>query len=154
MKNIFFRGASNVTIDDKGRMGIPSRYRDVLDLSCKGALILTADVSGCVLIYPHPEWSSVEQQLLNLPSLNKQSRFLQRLMVGHATECEIDSQGRILLPTPLRVHAKLKKQSLLIGQGRKFELWDQTQWKKECDFRIDEENNNKEMSEVLKSVRF
>ena len=75
-----------------------------------------------------PEWEIIESKLVNLPSLNKQARLLQRLLIGYATECEIDSQGRVLLPAMLREFAGLNKKTVLIGQGKKFEIWDEDAW--------------------------
>ncbi len=125
---MIFRGINNLTLDAKGRMAIPSRYRDRLMESCGGRLIVTVDRDGCLLVYPQHEWEIIEQQLASLPSLNKQSRLLQRLLIGHATEVELDSQGRILLPTMLREYADLQKRCVLIGQGKKFEIWDEQTW--------------------------
>ncbi len=125
---MIFRGINNLTLDAKGRMAIPSRYRDRLMESCGGRLIVTVDRDGCLLVYPQHEWEVIEQQLASLPSLNKQSRLLQRLLIGHATEVELDSQGRILLPTMLREYADLQKRCVLIGQGKKFEIWDEQIW--------------------------
>jgi len=109
-------------------MAIPSRYRDRLMESCGGRLIVTVDRDRCLLVYPQHEWEIIETQLAGLPSLNKQSRLLQRLLIGHATEVELDSQGRILLPTMLRDYASLGKKCVLIGQGKKFEIWDEQVW--------------------------
>jgi len=125
---MIFRGINNLTLDAKGRMAIPSRYRDRLMESCGGRLIVTVDRDGCLLVYPQHEWEIIEAQLADLPSLNKQSRLLQRLLIGHATEAELDSQGRILLPTMLRDYAVLDKKCVLIGQGKKFEIWDEKRW--------------------------
>jgi len=125
---MIFRGINNLTLDAKGRMAIPSRYRDRLMESCGGRLIVTVDRDRCLLVYPQHEWEIIETQLAGLPSLNKQSRLLQRLLIGHATEVELDSQGRILLPTMLRDYASLGKKCVLIGQGKKFEIWDEQVW--------------------------
>ena len=123
-----FRGANKVTIDAKGRMAIPTRYRERIAESCDGELVVTVDRDHCLLIYPLPEWEEIERRLVRLPSLNKQARRLQRLLVGHATEVELDGHGRVLLPAPLREYAKLDKHAMLIGQGNKFELWDEERW--------------------------
>ena len=79
-------------------------------------------------VYPLPEWEIIENKLVSLPSLNKQARLLQRLLIGYATECEIDSQGRVLLPDMLREFAGLNKKNVLIGKGKKFEIWDEDTW--------------------------
>ncbi len=123
-----FRGVSKVTLDAKGRLAIPSRYRERLESRSEGHLIVTVDRDYCLLIYPLPDWEDIEQKLIRLPSLNKDARLLLRLMLGHAAELEMDSHGRILLPRELREFASLVRRATLIGQGKKFELWDEDNW--------------------------
>ena len=123
-----FRGATKVTLDAKGRLAIPTRYRERIAARCDGQLVATVDRDYCLLIYPYPDWEDIERKLVKLPSLNKQARRLQRLMVGYATEIDIDAHGRILLPRELREFAGLDRQAILIGQGNKFELWDEGSW--------------------------
>ena len=125
---MYFRGINNIAVDAKGRMALPARYRERLLEACGGRLIVTVDQDHCLLIYPLPEWEIIEEKLNNLPSLNKQSRLLQRLLIGHATDLEMDGQGRILLPAMLREYAGLKKKAVLIGQGKKLEIWDEDTW--------------------------
>jgi len=122
------RGATKVTLDAKGRLAIPVRYRDQLMTRAEGRLVATVDRDYCLLIYPLPDWEEIERKLTRLPALNKQSRRLQRLMLGHATELEMDSHGRILLTRELREFAGLDRQAMLIGQGNKFELWSEERW--------------------------
>jgi MraZ protein len=95
---------------------------------CEGELIVTVDRDHCLLLYPLPEWEEIELKLVRLPSLDKQARRLQRLLIGHATELEMDSHGRILLPGPLRTFAELERRVVMIGQGHKFELWNEEIW--------------------------
>jgi MraZ protein len=124
-----FRGIYAINLDDKGRMAVPSRFRTQLDTSGDVRLVLTIDAeSPCLLLYPFVEWELIEQKLQALPSFNQVTRRIQRLLIGHATEIEPDSHGRILLPPLLREHANLTKRITLIGQGRKFELWDEQIW--------------------------
>jgi len=123
-----FRGVNTLNLDAKGRMAMPAKYRDRLMASCDGQLVMTVDRDHCLLLYPLPEWEEIERKLVKLPSLNKQARRLQRLLIGHATECELDSHGRILLPPPLREFAGVEKKVVLIGQGNKFELWNEQAW--------------------------
>ena len=123
-----FRGINNISVDAKGRMAMPARYRERLLDGCGGRLVVTVDRDHCLLVYPLPEWEIIENKLIALPSLNKQARMLQRLVVGHATELEMDAQGRILLPAMLRDFAGLKKKAVLIGQGKKLEIWDEVTW--------------------------
>jgi transcriptional regulator MraZ len=122
------RGATKVTLDAKGRLAIPVRYRDQLMTRAEGRLVATVDRDYCLLIYPLPDWEEIERKLTRLPALNKQSRRLQRLMLGHATELEMDSHGRVLLTRELREFAGLDRQAMLIGQGNKFELWNEERW--------------------------
>lgn len=128
-----FRGPSKVTLDAKGRLAIPSRHRERILTRADGQLVATVDRDYCLLIYPLPEWEEIERKLIRLPALNKQSRRLQRLMLGHATEMEMDANGRILLPRELREFAGLTRQAMLIGQGNKFELWDEQRWNERRD---------------------
>jgi len=86
------------------------------------------DPDSCLLVYPLPEWEVIESKLVQLPSFNKRAKSIQRLLIGHATECDMDGQGRILLPTLLRDYAGLSKKIVMIGQGKKFELWDEEAW--------------------------
>ncbi len=123
-----FRGATKVTLDAKGRFAIPTRYRERIAARCEGQLIATVDKDYCLLIYPYPDWEEIERKLMRLSSMNKKTRRLQRLMVGHATEVEVDGHGRILLSRELREFAELGRQAVLIGQGNKFELWDEERW--------------------------
>jgi MraZ protein len=123
-----FRGATKVTLDAKGRVAIPSRYRERVMTRADGHLVVTVDRDYCLLIYPLPDWEEIERKLVSLPSLHKQARRLQRLMVGYATELEMDGHGRILLTRELREFAGLERQAMLIGQGNKFELWNEERW--------------------------
>jgi MraZ protein len=125
---VSFRGINNLALDSKGRMAMPARYRERLQEASDGRLVITVDRDHCLLVYPLPEWEVIEAKLVALPSLNEQARVLQRLLIGYATECELDSQGRILLPNLLREFAKLDKKIVLIGQGKKFEIWDEETW--------------------------
>jgi MraZ protein len=123
-----FRGANKLTLDAKGRMVMPTRYRERLQERCGGKLVITVDKEQCLLIYPLPDWEEIERKLMRLPTLNAHARRLQRLMVGHATDTDLDAHGRLLLPPNLREFGLLKRDAMLIGQGVRFELWDETRW--------------------------
>jgi len=124
-----FRGVSNLSLDAKGRIVLPARYRDRLLEICQSQLIVTIDTDQpCLLIYPLPEWEQIEEKIEALPSFNPATRRIQRLLIGHATEVEVDTNGRMLLSNPLREYARLGKKVVLIGQGKKFELWDELLW--------------------------
>ena len=124
-----FRGVSNLSLDAKGRIVLPARYRERLTEICDGELIVTIDTDQpCLLIYPLPEWEQIEEKIESLPSFNATTRRIQRLLIGHATESQVDAAGRMLLSNPLRDYARLDKKVVLIGQGKKFELWDEELW--------------------------
>ena len=123
-----FRGITQLSLDSKGRLAIPAKYRDGLVSLCAGRLIVTADPSRCLLIYPQPAWEPIEQKLISLSSFDKKTRSLQRLLVGNASDVEMDNAGRVLVSSPLRKFAGLTKNVVLVGQGAKFELWGEEQW--------------------------
>lgn len=124
-----FRGTSAINLDAKGRIAIPSRYRDELDERSEGRLVITIDLnSPCLSIYPLSEWERVETQLSRLPSMREDVRRMTRLLVGNAVDVELDSAGRILIPQMLRAHARLNKHAVLAGQLHKFQLWDESEW--------------------------
>lgn len=123
-----FQGAAKLSLDGKGRLAVPSRYRCELLDHCAGRLVLTADADGCLLIYPQPVWQPIRDKLLGLSALNPKIRALQRLLVGYAEEVVMDEAGRVLISQVLRGYAGLGKSVMLVGQGNKFELWDELKW--------------------------
>ena len=124
-----FRGINAVNIDSKGRMAVPTKYRDRLLQDCAGRLVVTIDTDAtCLLLYPMPEWELIEAKIQALPSFNAGARRVQRLLIGHATDLELDNTGRLLIPPLLRDYAGFDKRVMLVGQGKKFELWDEVQW--------------------------
>ena len=134
-----FRGINVVNIDPKGRFAVPTKYRHVLMEESKGLMVMTIDTDeACLLLYPVGRWEEIEQKIQGLPSFDPAARRIQRLLIGHATEVEMDGQGRLLLPSLLREHAHLDKHLILIGQGHRFELWSQDNWDKKRDAWIDE----------------
>lgn len=149
-----FRGVSQLSLDIKGRVVMPTRYRQALEDSCSGQMVVTVDTDQCLLLYPVPEWEIIESKLAALPSLNKQARKLQRLLIGHATEVEMDKAGRLLIPPPLRGFAKMDKQVVLIGQGKKFELWDEATWNELRDVWMNEEIDVEAMPADMESLSF
>lgn len=124
-----FRGINAVNLDAKGRMAMPVRYRTQLQEEAQGQLVITIDTEEkCLLLYPLPMWEEIEKKIEALPSFNQITRRIQRLLIGHATEMELDGNGRILVPPLLREYAKLDKRVILVGQGKKFEIWDEKLW--------------------------
>lgn len=124
-----FRGASLINLDDKGRLAIPAKYRNLLSLDCEGKLVCTIDIKQpCLLLYPLPEWQVIEQRLAGLSSMIPAERRMQRLLLGYAEDCEMDKSGRLLIAPALRQHAQLNKRLMLVGQLNKFEIWDEAAW--------------------------
>jgi len=123
-----FRGVSHLALDSKGRLAVPAKHRDALAAESDGRVVLTADPSHCLLLYPLAEWEPIQKRLMALSSFNETVRGLQRLLVGHADDVELDGAGRILVPPALRQYAALEKHVVLVGQGSKFELWDEARW--------------------------
>ena len=148
-----FRGATKVSLDAKGRMAIPTRYRERLAARCDGQIIVTVDKDHCLLVYPMPDWEELERKLVRLPSMNKAARRIVRIMVGYATEVDMDGSGRILVSKELREFASLDKQAMLIGQGNKFELWDEATWNEKRDAWLSEEDDG-ELPPDLESIAF
>ncbi|SUY03045.1 S-adenosyl-methyltransferase MraW [Citrobacter koseri] len=137
-----FRGATLVNLDSKGRLSVPTRYRDQLIENATGQMVCTIDIHHpCLLLYPLPEWEIIEQKLSRLSSMNPVERRVQRLLLGHASECQMDSAGRLLIAPILRQHAGLTKEVMLVGQFNKFELWDETTWYQQVKEDIDAEQS-------------
>ena len=123
-----FRGVTQLALDNKGRLAIPAKHREALAARDDGRLVLTADPGHCLLLYPLSEWEPIQQRLMALSSFNEKLRNLQRLLVGHADDVVLDAAGRILVPPALRQFATLDRRVILVGQGNKFELWDENKW--------------------------
>ena len=124
-----FRGAAAINIDAKGRMAMPVRFRESFAAASDSQLVITIDTEeSCLMIYPLPEWEVIQAKLEQLPSFNPAARRIQRLLIGHATDVELDANGRVLLPALLREYAQLDKKVMLLGQGKKIELWSESLW--------------------------
>lgn len=137
-----FRGVHNLNMDAKGRMAMPTKHRDALNSTDAGQLIATIDIySRCLLIYPLSVWEEVEKNLQKLSSTDKGTRRVKRLMLGNASELELDGNGRVLLPASLRDYADLQKKLILVGQGEKFELWSDEKWAAETEQAIADANS-------------
>ena len=128
-----FQGAAHLSLDSKGRLAVPSRYRDALHVRCAGHLVITADYDKCLLIYPQPDWEPIRQALMSKSNLNPRIRELQRHLIGFAEDLDIDAAGRVLISPVLREFASLGKNVVLVGQGHRFELWDKEKWEQMLD---------------------
>lgn len=127
-----FRGFSSVSLDSKGRLAIPSRYRERLVREAAGALVQTLNpMDRSLWLYPLPEWEVIEEKLAELSDFDTQSRRAKQMMRGYATDCQLDTHGRILIPAELRDYAQIDKQAVILGQGNKFEIWNRTSWEEQ-----------------------
>ena len=149
-----FRGASSINLDSKGRFRIPTRFRDVLVSRCAGRMVLTINNTRerCLWLYPIDEWDIVEKKVAELPSFDSTSQELKRFLIGYATDCEIDSAGRVRISAPLREFAGLEKGIVLIGQRNKFEIWDDSLWKTRCEEWLQMEPENRQLPIELESI--
>ena len=125
---LVFRGVAQLHLDSEGRLAVPARHRDTLLERCGGHLVITADADRCLLMYPLPDWELIQQKLEGLSNLDPRVRELQRRLIGFAIDVDIDGAGRVLISPELRRYAHLEKNVVLVGQGRKFELWNDERW--------------------------
>ena len=132
---------------------MPARQREPLLSECGGQVVVTIDTqSACLAIYPLPEWERIEREIQNLPALKPAVKRFQRLMLGYATDLELDGNGRMLLPQSLREYASLDKKVVLVGQGNKLELWSENLWLAERDQALQDSGPGAELPEELMSL--
>ena len=128
-----FRGVQHINLDAKCRMAVPSRQRELLSVMSEGHIVLTVDTQApCLALYALPEWERIEADVQALPALKPAIKRFQRLVLGYASDLQLDGSGRILTPPALRDYAKLEKRAVLVGQGNKLELWSEDLWQQEC----------------------
>ena len=118
-----YRGATRLNLDGKNRISIPTKYREKIFLESSGALVLTAHVYKCLLLYPQFAWEPIQEKIMNLSSFERKSSGLQRLLVGFAEDITLDNANRLLIPSELKKYAEIDKNLIFIGQGSHFELW-------------------------------
>ncbi|CAM5442123.1 division/cell wall cluster transcriptional repressor MraZ [Eoetvoesiella caeni] len=141
-----FQGSSALTLDAKGRISIPTRHRDALVSQVEGRLTLTRHPDGCLLVYPRSVW---EQRRAQIAAFPMNARPLQRLLLGNAQDVDMDGSGRILIAPELRTAAGLTRDTMLLGMGSHFELWDAAEWS-----RREAEDLAKGMPDVLENFSF
>lgn len=148
-----FRGSNEINLDTKGRLAIPARYRDALMSQCGGSLVVTIDIKDkCLFIYPLPEWEKIENQIAALPTFNDSTRRMQRLLIGHARDVDLDASGRILVPPELRKHAEIDKKIMLVGQRHRFELWSLENWNASCGTWLEEAAGELSVPDAMQSL--
>jgi len=124
-------------------MALPARFRDSVQVICEGKMVVTIDMrETCLLMYPLPEWEVVQRKLEGLANIGPQARLLQRLLIGHATDLDLDAQGRILLPKMLRSYGELEKKLVLVGLGNKIEIWSENLWQGQMNTWLSDESGD------------
>ena len=134
-----FMGEYNHTIDAKGRVIVPSKFRETLG----DEFVVTKGLDGCLFVYDNNEWAAFEEKLKSLPITNKDARQFVRFFLAGAASVEVDKQGRILIPTNLRSHAGLLKDAVLVGVASKIEIWSKERW---------DSNNYDDMDEIAEKL--
>ncbi len=148
-----FRGVQHINMDAKGRLAMPTRQREPLREQSEGQVVVTIDTQvACLVIYPLPEWERIEKDIQNLPALKPAVKRFQRLVLGYATDLEMDGSGRLLLPQSLRDYAQLYKSVVLVGQGKKLELWSEPLWLAERDQALLDSGPEVELPDELMSL--
>ena len=148
-----FKGIHNINLDAKGRLTIPTKYRNTISDQSSGNMVVTIDPEEkCLLLYPVTIWGEIEKKINALPNINKNARRIQRLLMGHAEDLELDKNGRILLSKPLRTVTEITKKIMLIGQGEKFEIWSEDTWNNRVNTWRSEETDESEES-ALSDIR-
>lgn len=149
------RGSNHISLDAKGRMSIPTKHRAALTGESEGRLVVTiSPTDKCLLMYTLDDWNVVEKKLIALPTLNPQTRTLKRMLIGNADDCTMDGNGRILLPQQLREFASIDRKAVLVGQGDKYEIWDEAHWVAQRDSMFLEELDESALSSELEALSF
>jgi len=141
-----FQGPSSLNLDAKGRLSVPTRYRDVLSALSAGALTITKHPEGCLLMFPRPEWEKFRDRIAQLPM---SAQWWKRIFLGNAMDVEMDATGRVLVPPELRAAAGLTREAILLGMTTHFELWDQATYEAK-----EAEAMRAEMPEAVKDFVF
>lgn len=128
-----FEGAVSLSLDAKGRLAIPARYREALASASDGSLVLTAHPHRCLLLYPAPAWQPIRDQFLKTSSLDPRTAAIKRVIVGNARTEVPDAAGRLLVAPELRAYAQLEKTVYLVGMGPHFEIWSEAGWQQQND---------------------
>lgn len=118
-----FQGASALQLDAKGRLSVPTRYREVLSAAAAGQLTITRHPDGCLMIFPRPEWQKFRERIAQVPM---SAQWVKRIFLGNAMDVEMDGTGRILISPELRAAASISKDTVMLGMGGYFELWDKS----------------------------
>jgi MraZ protein len=148
-----FRGVNTINLDAKGRMAMPARYRDLLIDKYGGRLVATVDFNGrCLLLYPIDGWEVIQQKIESLSSFDESSRSVQRMLIGHAHDLEMDGSGRNPVAADSAHSGAVGQMFALVGQGMKFEIWNEEIWNAQADKWFDSESGSVELPPELLSL--
>lgn len=150
---MLFRGLHSITLDAKGRMAMPARFRGIIEDHCQGQMVVTIDQDGdSLVVYPLNEFEEIERKVAALSSFNPESRRLKNIFIGHATEVNLDGSGRILIPQNLRQFVGLDKKVALVGQGNKLAVWNDEVWNETRDGWLKHKVQTEELPDELKNL--
>lgn len=121
---VMFYGEYSHSLDTKGRMNIPAKFRDKLS----EPFYMTSGMDGCLFVFAETEWNEFEEKILSIPLSSKNGRYFQRLFLSGAADCTLDKQGRVNVPPHLRKYAGLEKDAIIIGVGKRIEIWSKDKW--------------------------
>jgi MraZ protein len=141
-----FQGASSLNLDAKGRLSVPTRHRDVLLATASGQLTITKHPDGCLMVFPRPEWEKFSERIAALPM---SAQWWKRIFLGNAMDVEMDATGRVLVSPELREAAGITRDTMLLGMGQHFELWDKSRYEAQ-----EAQAMQGEMPEVFKDFSF
>jgi MraZ protein len=141
-----FRGSFEHSVDAKGRVSVPAKFRDIIADRYDGRLVMALDFDRCLAVYPLEEWEKLEEKIKSLPMMQKEVKDFMRFFFSSATECDLDNQGRILIPPSLRERANINKSVMLVGIINKIEIWDTTGWQER------HSQNGEKISEALAAL--
>ena len=128
-----FQGATALNVDAKGRLAVPTRYREALQSGAAGKQVLTAHPHRCILLYPASAWEPIRARIMGFSSFDAQTSLWKRLLVGFAEEVALDASGRLLISPELRKFASFEKEVMMVGQGSHFEIWSQAAWERQLE---------------------
>ncbi len=150
---MLFRGLHSISLDAKGRMAMPARFRGIIEEHCQGQLVVTIDQDGeSLVVYPLNEFEQIERKVAALSSFHPESRRLKNIFIGHATEVNLDGSGRILIPQNLRQFVGLDKKVALVGQGNKLAIWNDEVWNETRDGWLKHKVEVEELPDELKNL--
>lgn len=152
---MWFRGLTSLSVDAKGRVAVPKVHRDTLEVSGVKELAVTASPSGCLNVYSKENWLEMEKKLMSVPNAgSKAVQQLQHLYMGYCEIVQLDGTGRLSLTAPQRKKAGIDRKAMWVGQGEKFEIWDEATWEEKFGKLDSDEIDLSDLPDELKALSF